>query len=322
MGFVKRQYDTFVWEYKYRPSKISEIVLPERFKNQFGNIVASKNIPNMLLSGPRGTGKTTTAFCLADEIGCDCKYVNMSKDNSVDLVRNELSRFASSVSFDDGKKLIIGDEFDRLSIQAIDALKGDMDRYGKYCTFIFTSNHKYKFIDHPVMSRIQEIDFEFSKEEKIQMQKDFYKIVCNILKKEEVKFEKKAIGHVIKTVFPDMRKILIELQKLSSQFNNDLSVINLNKSFLSMTDIKIFFDALKDKDFDYVRQFISELSIDISQFYSIIFDNLTKYMDDIDSIYLAMKIIDEQQYRTAFSIDKQIPLVACCIRLMSECEWK
>ena len=320
-SLVKKQYDNFIWGLKYRPSKVSEIVIPDRFKTQFQNIVDTKNIPNMLLSGPRGCGKTTTAFCIADEIGCDTKYINMSKDNSIDVIREDISNFANTMAFTEGKKLIIGDEFDRLSIQAIDALKGDIEQFGKNCVFIFTSNHKYKFADHPVMSRLQEIDFEFTKQETIQMQKQFYKKLQLILKKEEVKFDNKSIGHVIKNIFPDMRKILNELQKISQQNNNVIDSSIAQTLNISADIIMMLFAAIKDKDFRFVREFIAELTIEPSQLYSILFKNIRKYVE-VETFPSAINILDEEQYRSAFSVDKEIPLTNCCLRLMNECTWK
>jgi len=318
MGLITKVYDDFIWGLKYRPTKIDDIVLPERFKTHFKKIVEEKKIPNMLLSGPRGCGKTTSAFCIADEVGCDVKYINMSKDNSIDMIRDDIARFANTMSFNEGKKLVIGDEFDRLSIQAIDALKGDLELYGKNCVFIFTSNHKYKFIDHPVMSRLQEIDFDFSKKETTQMQTEFYKLVCSILTKEEVQFNKKSIGYIIKQLFPDMRKILNELQKYSSQFDKKLGKEIVDLITISSDSIEMLFDAIKDKDFRFCREFVAELTVEPVHLYSILFKNILTYVEK-ESFPLAINIIDEEQFRTSFSVDKQIPLINCLMRLM-ECK--
>lgn len=274
---------------------------------------------NIFITG--NCGKTSSAFCIADQVGCDVKYINMSKDNSIDMIREDIARFANTMSFEDGKKLVIGDEFDRLSIQAIDALKGDIEQYGKNCVFIFTSNHKYKFIDHPVMSRLQEFDFEFTKEENNKMKKEFYKSVCRILHNEKVKFDKKAIAFIVKQLSPDMRKILNELQKLSSQFDNVLGKDIIELVTLSTNTIEMLFDALKEKDFRFVREFVAEMTVEPVQLYPILFKNSLKYFTE-ESFPMAINIIDEEQYRTAFSVDKQIPLTNCLVRLMHECEVK
>lgn len=318
MGLVKRQYDDFIWGLKYRPSKVSDIVLPDRFKNQFNKIVTSKNIPNMLFCGPRGCGKTTAAFCIADQIGCDTLYINMSKDNSIEVVRDDLTRFASTGSMFEGKKLVIGDEYDRLSIQAIDALKGDIEQFGKNCVYIFTSNDKYRFINHPVLSRVQEIDFEFTKDEMVAMKKQFYLIVCKILTKENIKFEKKAVGHMIKMLFPDMRKTLNELQKLTSQY--DILTEESVKMATTIVDIDMLFGAIKDKDFTFIREYIADLSMSFSQVYSILFNEGLKRVDKENMASLIM-IINENQYKSHFSLDKQIPLTACCVELAEEVKW-
>ena len=320
MSLVKRQYDDFIWSLKYRPEKIEDMILPMRFRNHFETMIKEKKIPNLLLSGTRGCGKTSTAFCLADEIGMDVKYFNMSKDNSIDVIRDAFVRFASSVSFQGGKKLIIGDEFDRLSLPAIDSLKGEIEALSKNCSFIFISNNKHKFIDHPVISRLQEIDYEFDKKETGQMKKDFFEFLCDdVLKKEGVKFSKKAVGSLVNNLFPDMRKMLNELQKLATQFDNKITPEAV-KSISSVSDLNILFEALKDKDFGYIREYAASMKIDPSQFYSVLFKNIRKYVTK-DSFPQAVLSIEKFQYHSAFSADKQIPLCACFIELMMECEW-
>ena len=319
MGFVSRQYDDFVWEYKYRPARVADIVLPDRFKRQFQAMVESRRLSNMLLSGPRGCGKTTVCFALADETGLDAIYVNMSKDRSIDVIRDRLTRFASTVSSDDCKKLLIGDEFDRLTPEAIDSLKGEMDRFGNNCVFLFTSNNKYKFAAHPVMSRLQEVDFQFTREETVQMKKQFYSVVMGILEKEGVAYEKKAVGRIVNEMFPDMRKTLTELQKLSQQF--DAINSEAAETMLSLADMTLLYAALRDKDFNYVRERVADASVDPTQVYSTLFRTIEPHITE-ESLPAAMTIIDEYQFRSAFGADKQIPLTACCVRLMSECDWR
>ena len=207
MSLVSKQYDDFVWELKYRPPTLDQIILPDSLLKGFNKIKSSGKLPNMLFSGPAGTGKTTTAFVLADDMDLSAMYMNMSLDNKIDDIRSKMMSFATSVSIEGKQKVFIGDEFDRLSPQAMDGLKGAIEKVSKNCKFIFTSNHKGKIIE-PIISRLQEVDFIFKKDDRPAMKKKMWKAACIICKKEEVEFDPAAVAEIVKQLFPDMRKIL------------------------------------------------------------------------------------------------------------------
>lgn len=316
MSLVKRQYDDFVWELKYRPEQLDQMILPARFVKQFNKLKSLGKLPNMLFSGMQGIGKTTLAFVLADEMDLSALYINMALDTSIDNIRSKLMDFATHVSMEGKQKVIIGDEFDRLSPQSIDSLKGAIEKCSRNCKFIFTSNHKNKLIA-PLISRLQEIDFVFTKEERIKMKKAYWKRACTILKKEEVKFDPKAVGELVKSVFPDMRKILNKLQMLSLQGDINMGMVNAHLS----TNTKDFFKYLKASDWSSIRQFVVDLPIDPSDFYAVMFQDLEKYIDS-SSIPEAVIAIAKYQYESAFVADVQIPLCALAIELMAECKFK
>jgi len=234
----------------------------------------------------------------------------MSMKTSIDDIRDKLMGFASSVSMDGRQKLIIGDEFDRLSPAAMDSLKGAIEKMSNNCKFIFTSNHKGKIID-PIMSRLQEIDFIFSKEDSSKMKKRMWKVACEICHKEDVIYEKKAVAAIVKERFPDMRKILNHLQKISLQ--GDVTMAAIEKCI--DTDIESFFKFIRDKDWSGMRQFIADIPIPWADFYSIIFNNFEKYVHK-DSISEAIIMIAKYQYESSLVVDKEIPLCALSMSMM------
>jgi DNA polymerase III delta prime subunit len=282
----------------------------------FLNILKEGIIPNMLISGPQGCGKTTVAFCLADQMESNTLYINMSLDTGIDKIRYDVKKFISSMSFKKGKKIVIGDEFDRLSPQAMDSLKSTIEEYSSHASFIFTSNHKNKIIP-ALRSRIQEVDFVFTSEEAKLMKKEFFSVVCKCLKSEGLKdFERKAVGKVIQMYFPDMRKVLNELQMLSKM--GPITVEAVYK--LIVNDMTEFFTYLRDKDFGKLRKYLAQLSVDYNSFYPAMFHQIHKFVKP-DSIPAAVLTIAEWGYKAAFSVDGVIPLTACAIEMMSDCEW-
>ena len=319
MGLVQKQYDNFVFGLKYRPRKIQDIVLPERLKILFQEMVDSKHIGNLLFSGQRGCGKTTVAFCLADQTGLDVMYMRMSNKTSIDNIRKEVTDFISSVSMNDGKKIFIGDEFERLSPQAMDALKTEIEVFTKNVNFIFITNHKHKVSDE-MISRLDVIDFVFSKEERIAMKKQLFMSLANILKQENIKFEKNALIKLINMKFPDIRKIVNNTSLLARQNKNVITVEAVDRGIGINVDIDEFYKYISTNDFGEIRQMISDMTFDLSSFYSEIYNTMDKYIKP-ESIPAAVLLLAKYQYESAFSTDPQIPLCACCTELMTECQW-
>lgn len=309
-SLVGKQYDDFIWELKYRPTDLDKIVLPEGLRNQFNSIKESGNLPNMLFSGPPGCGKTTVAFVLADVMDLSAMYINMSLENSIDIIRNKLLDFATSVSMTGQKKVIIGDEFDRLSPAAMDSLKGIIEQMSKNCKFIFTSNHKGKIID-PIISRLQEVDFIFSKQIAGDMKKQMWKAACGICTKEDVTFEKQAVAAIVKQIFPDMRKVVNHLQMMS--LRGDITMASVEEAIA--TDSESYFKMLQSGDWTGIRQYIADLPISHNDFYSILYANVERYVV-AEHVPAAIVMIAKYQYEAAFAVDKQIPLAAFSIEMM------
>ena len=302
--------DTFIWELKYRPTKIEDVILPRKIKKHLSGIVKLGNLPNMLFSGSPGTGKTTCALILPKELELSSLYINMSKNTGIDSIRGQVESFASTSSITGKKKVIIGDECDRLSPQAFDSLKSTIEEFSNNCTFIFTSNHKHKIPD-PIISRLQEIDFIISKSESMDIKKELFENMKIILRKEKVPFEKKAIIKIVQTFYPDFRKCLNEIQKLSIQgpITNEMVSENI------ATNIDEYFKCIIDRNFSKLRSYISNISIDLKSFYIYIFRNLEKYIKN-DDIPEGILLLSKYQYESAFAIDPEITLTACSIELM------
>jgi len=311
MSLVSKQYDDFVWELKYRPDTLDKIILPPGILNQMDAIKKSGKLPNMLFSGSAGTGKTTTAFVLADDMDLSAMYLNMSLENGIDAIRSKLSGFAGSVSLSGQQKVFIGDEFDRLTPAAMDSLKGLIEKMSHNCKFIFTSNHKGKIIE-PILSRLQEIDFIFSKEDAGEMKKKMWKVACGICQKEDVEFEKGAIADVVKELFPDMRKILNHLQMLS--LRGPITAAAVHSAIA--TDTEGFFKLLRDNDWTGIRQYIVDLPISFNDFYSVLYGVVERYVAE-QNVSEAIVMIAKYQYEASFPTDKQIPLAALAIEMMN-----
>jgi DNA polymerase III delta prime subunit len=310
MSLVKRQYDDFVWELKYRPNQLDKIILPDSLLKMFNKVKSSGKLPNMMFSGPPGTGKTTTAFVLADTMGLSAYYMNMSLDTKIENIRGKFMDFVTSVSLEGRQKVLIGDEFDRLSPNAMDSLKGAIEKASKNCKFIFTSNHKGKIIE-PIISRLQEVDFIFKKADAAAMKKKMWKAACQICEKEEVEYEKAAVAEIVKQLFPDMRKILNHLQMLGLRGEITKEAV----TNMVTTDTEGYFKFLRDADWSETRAFIADLAIPWQDFYSVLYQNVERYIAP-ESISAAIILIAKYQFEGNYAADKSIPLAALSMELM------
>jgi DNA polymerase III delta prime subunit len=204
--------EQLLWTEKYRPKTINECILPERLKKPFQEYVNSKEIPNLLLAGGAGVGKTTVAKAMCEEIGCDYMVINGSDDNGVDTVRYKIKNYASSMSLAGGRKVIIDDEADYLSPNAQAAFRNVIEEFAGNCSFIFTCNFKNKIIE-PLHSRCAVVDFILKNNEKAQMAGQFFKRIQGVLQSEEIKYDDKVIAELVKKHFPDFRRVINELQR-------------------------------------------------------------------------------------------------------------
>ena len=301
---------------KYRPKTIAECILPDRLKTPFQEYVNQNNIPNLLLSGGAGVGKTTVAKAMCEEIGCDYMIINGSDENGVDVVRYKITNYASSMSLSGGRKVIIIDEADYLSPNAQAAFRNAIEEFASNCSFIFTCNYKNKLID-PLHSRCAVVDFTLKNNEKTQMAGQFFKRIQSILQSEEIEYDDKVIVELIKKHFPDFRRIINEIQRYS-QFGKIDGGILSHIVEVSLGDIIKY---IKDKDFGAIRKWVASNDIDATTFFRKIYDNLYDVLKP-QSIPQAVIILADYQYKQAFVADTEINTLACLTEIMVSCEFQ
>lgn len=305
-----------LWTEAYRPKTIADCILPERLKKPFQEYVTQKNIPNLLLAGGAGVGKTTVAKAMCEEIGCDYMIINGSDENGVDIVRDKIKTYASAMSLAGGRKVIIIDEADYLSPNAQAAFRNAIETFSTNCSFIFTCNFKNKLIE-PLHSRCAVIEFTLKNNEKSQMASQFFKRIQSILKAENVEFDEKVIAEVVKKHFPDFRRVINELQRFSNFGSIDTGIL----AQIAETSISEVVKFLKEKDFGSIRKWVASNDIDPSEFYRKLYDNLYEVLSP-SSIPQAVIILADYQYKQAFVADAEINLVACLTELMVSVEFK
>ena len=308
----------FLWVEKYRPNSISGCILPNELKNTFTEIVKDKDIPNLILSGGPGVGKTTVAKAMLDEIGSTYIMINGSEESGIDVLRTKIKNFASTVSLEGGRKYIILDEADYLNPQSTQpALRGFMEEFHKNCGFILTCNYKNRLIQ-PLHSRCSVIDFVIPKNQKPKLASDFYESIINILKKENIKFEPAVIRELLMKFFPDWRRVLNELQRYSVSGKIDAGIL-VN---LSEVNINELIKSLKQKEFTNVRKWIVDnIDNDHTRIFRHIYDSLYDCVDT-NSIPHAVLILADYSYKSAFVADQEINLLACLTELMGQCKFK
>ena len=305
-----------LWTEKYRPKTVEECILPERLKKPFQEYVNQKNIPNLLLSGGAGVGKTTIAKAMCNEVGCDFMILNGSDENGVDTIRFKIKNYASSMSLTGGRKVVILDEADYLTPNAQAILRNAIEEFSGNCSFIFTCNFKNRIID-PLHSRCAVVDFTLKANEKSQMAGLFFKRIQSVLQSEKVEFDDKVIAELIKKHFPDFRRIINELQRYS-QFGKIDSGILSQLSDVGINDIVKY---IREKDFGSIRKWVASNDIDAAVLFRKLYDNLYDVLKP-QSIPQAVVILADYQYKQAFVADQEINLVACLTELMVSCEFK
>ena len=308
----------FLWVEKYRPLCIQDCILPAEMKRTFQQFVDDKNVPNLLLSGGPGVGKTTVAKAMLNEIGSTYMLINGSEESGIDVLRNKIKNFASTVSFDTNRKFVILDEADYLNPQSTQpALRGFIEEFHKNCGFILTCNFKNRIIE-PLHSRCSTIEFRIPNEEKPKLAADFYKRIIYILQQENVDYERKPVLAIIEKFFPDWRRVLNELQRYSASGKIDSGIL-VNISDESMKELISF---LKEKEFGKLRKWVvNNLDNDPSRIYRKIYDILYTNVAP-NTVPNLVLIIADYQYKSAFVADHEINMLACLTEIMSQVEFK
>ena len=305
-----------LWVEKYRPSKVEDCILPEDIKTTFQGYVDRKEIPNLLLSGNAGVGKTTIAKALCQEVGCDYIVINSSETNGIGDIRTTVRNYATSMSFSGGRKVIIMDEADNMSPEAQKALRGMMEEVSINCTFIFTCNFKNRIMD-AIHSRCTVIDFKLNGN-KAKMATQFFKRIAWILDQERISYDKEVVAAVITKHFPDNRRILNELQRYSVSGSIDKGIL----SSVSEIQIQDLIKFVKGKDLGGARKWVTNNSDrDISEIFRQLYDVLWEKLSP-SSVPALITTIGEWQYRSAFCPDQEITLMACLTEIMMECSFK
>ena len=306
-----------LWVEKYRPARIEDCILPDALKKTFQEFVKRKEIPNLLLSGTAGVGKTTVAKALCNEVGCDYIVINGSDESGIDVLRNKIKNYASSVSLLGGRKVIIIDEADYLNPNSTQpALRGAIEEFASNCSFIFTCNFKNRIID-PIHSRCSVIDFKINGS-KPKLASQFFKRVESILSQEEVQYDKEVVAAIITKHFPDNRRILNELQRYSVGGVIDKGIL-ANVSDIQLADL---LRALKDKDFASARKWVTNnLDNDPARIFRKLYDSLYESLKP-QSVPQLVLILAKYQYQAAFVADAEINLIACLTEIMVDCEFK
>ena len=310
--------EQLLWTEKYRPKTVEDCILPDAIKTTFQEYVKSGNIPNLLLSGSAGVGKTTIAKALCNEVGCDFIIINGSDESGIDVLRNKIKNYASSVSLSGGRKVIIIDEADYLNPNSTQpALRGAIEEFAGNCSFIFTCNQKNRIIE-PIHSRCAVIEFKIQNGQKAKMASSFFKRVEWILGEEKITYDREVIAALITKHFPDNRRILNELQRYSVSGTIDNGILS-NIVDINLTEL---IKTIKDKDFGSMRKWVTQnLDNDPVRIYRKIYDSLYDNLKP-NSIPNAVMILAKYQYQAAFVADQEINLVACLTEFMVELELK
>jgi len=310
--------EEFLWVEKYRPKTVDETILPADLKAVFQQFVDQKNIPNLILSGTAGVGKTTIARAMLEQLECDYIVINGSMNGNIDTLRNEILNFASSVSLSGGRKYVILDEADYLNANSTQpALRNFMEEFSRNCGFILTCNFKNRIIE-PLHSRCSVVDFKISKKDMAKLATQFMKRVETILTTENVEYDKKVVAEVITKHFPDWRRVLNELQRYSATGTIDSGIL----ANMAETSIKDLIALMKDKNFTEVRKWVkNNVDSDVNMLYTTFYDTAYDYFSP-EYIPALVVLIGKYQYQNAFAANSEINFAAFCSEIMLELEIK
>ena len=308
----------YLWVERYRPSTIDECILPDSMKNTFREFINSGELPNFLFCGGAGVGKTTVAKALCNEIGAEYLFINGSEESGIDVLRNKIKSFASSVSLTDSKKVVILDEADYLNANSTQpALRGFIEEFSNNCRFIFTCNFKNRIIE-PLHSRCAVVEFKIDNSEKPKIAAGFYRRVLDILSFEKVEADGKVVAELITKYFPDYRRILNELQRYSVSGKIDAGLlVNLgDESYVELVK------NLKAKNFTEVRKWVGKNSdVESTELFRKLYDKANDYIEQ-GSVPQLVLILADYQYKAAFVADREINTMAALTEIMAQLKFK
>lgn len=309
-----------VWAEKYRPRTVEECILPANLKATFQGFVDKGTIPNLLLSGPSGTGKTTVAKAMVQQLHSDYILIPASFNAGIDVLRTEIAQFASSVSFmEAGRKYIILDEADYLNASSVQpALRNFMDEFSRNAGFILTCNYPSRIMD-AVQSRCSVIDFNFDKKTKEELAQKLFKRCLEILKKEKIGFDQKAVGTLVKKWFPDARKTINQLQRYAAQAGEiTLEVV----SDVHDVPLSMIFGYIREKDVTNMRKWAAEnADVDQNEFFFKMYKALDKYITP-NGMAECIMVLQKAQESAAVVQNPELNIADCLVKLMMVSEWK
>lgn len=310
--------DDFLFVNKYAPNKIEDCILSSEIKNTFLSYRETEKIPNLILYGTSGIGKTAVVLALAKELKMDFMKVNGSNEGrSIDTVRNKISSYASTISLSGkNKKILLIDEADNLTFDAQKALLGIIEETQKNCIYVFTCNYVNKLLP-AIHSRASSIEFKIPTKERPKLAVEFFEKLIYILKKEEVEYEESVLVELVQKYFPDFRRTLHELQRYTSTGKLEISALGVN----SNSNISELVSYMKDSNFKDVRKWVAlNSSNDVSMIFRALYDHLPKVLvpRTIPSLII---LLAEYQYKSNFVCDQEINLMACLTEIMGECEY-
>lgn len=308
----------FIWVEKYRPMTVSDTILPASLKTTFENMLATGELQNMLFTGTAGLGKTTIAKALCRQLGLDYIVINGSEEGNIDTLRGKIKQFASTVSLEGGKKVIILDEADYLNPQSTQpALRGFIEQFSDNCRFILTCNFKNRIIE-PLHSRCGVYEFNTTKKQMAGLAGQFMTRLEQILAAEQVTADKVLLAEVIMKYLPDWRRVINECQRFSINGKLDTSIINTSDH----NQYNDLLKHLKNKDFKKMRAWVvNNIDVDASAIFRGIYDRMVDSVQPT-SIPQLVLILADYQYKNAFVADHELNIVACMTEVMSNVEFK
>jgi DNA polymerase III delta prime subunit len=310
--------EEFLWVERHRPKTVADTILPKSLKETFQQFVDNKNVPNLLLTGTAGVGKTTIAKAMLEELGADYIVINGSDEGRlIDTLRTKIKGFASSMSLAGGRKYVILDEADYINAETVQpALRNFMEEYSANCGFIMTCNFANKLIE-PLRSRCSVVEFKMSAADKPKLAGEFFKRVCAILTEHNVEFDKATVAEVVKKHFPDNRRVLNELQRYAATGKIDAGIL-VNFSDVNMKDLMA---SMKAKEFSKVRKWVAQnVDGDSTQVFRSIYDNASEFVKP-NSVPQVVVTLADYQYKAAFAADAEINMMAMLTEMMIDCEW-